>query len=233
MTALQEVPDPRDRRGVRHEIGPILALAVCAVLCGARSFTAIGEWTEQAQAQVLAAVGAGEYPPSESTIRRCLQRLGGDELDAAIGGWAAAGSHHPGTRRAVAMDGKTLRGSGGPDRARQHLMAAIDHHNGVVLAQADVEDKTNEIAMFPRLCDRIDDLTGAVVTADAMHAQRTHSDYLVLQRGAHYLLTVKANQPALRQQLAALPWNHVPWWATPAATGLTAESNTAASKSPP
>jgi predicted transposase YbfD/YdcC len=49
-----------------------------------------------------------------------------------------------------------------------------------------------------------------VVTADAMHCQTAHADYLVLQRGAHYVLTVKGNQPALRNQLKALPWHDVP-----------------------
>jgi hypothetical protein len=59
------------------------------------------------------------------------------------------------------------------------------------------------------LLDRID-LAGAVVTADAPHAQRGHDGYLVTQRGAHYLITVKRNQPGLHAQLAALPWRHVP-----------------------
>jgi hypothetical protein len=63
--------------------------------------------------------------------------------------------------------------------------------------------------MFATLLDHID-LAGAVVTADALHAQRAHADYLVTQRGAHYLITVKRNQPGLRLQLAALPWRHVP-----------------------
>jgi predicted transposase YbfD/YdcC len=59
------------------------------------------------------------------------------------------------------------------------------------------------------LLDRID-LAGAVVTADALHAQRAHAEYLAGQRGAHYLITVKGNQPGLHAQLAALPWRQVP-----------------------
>src|SRR5438045_8880810 len=60
----------------------------------------------------------------------------------------------------------------------------------------------------PTLLDRLD-LTGVVVTADALHAVRSHAEYLH-NRGAHYLLTVKANQPALHAQLAALPWAQIP-----------------------
>ena len=211
LAALAQVPDPRKRRGVRHSITTILALAVCAVLAGCRSFTAIGEWAANASGQILAALEVGGYPPCESTIRRTLQRLDGDELDSAIGGWAAARTEVPaGTRRAIAIDGKTVRGSGSSTQHARHLLAAIDHRSGVVLGQVDVDTKTNEISRFRCLCESIATLTDAVVTADALHTQRNHADYLVLERGSHYLLTVKANQPGLRNQLTALPWKDIP-----------------------
>jgi hypothetical protein len=79
-----KVPDPRARRGVRHQIRVILVLAACAVLAGCRSFTAIGEWVAGASDQVLAALEVGGCLPCESTIRRTVQRLDGDELDTAI-----------------------------------------------------------------------------------------------------------------------------------------------------
>jgi hypothetical protein len=85
LAELAKVPDPRKRRGVRHSITTILALAVCAVLAGCRSFTAIGEWAAHASDQILAALEVGGCTPCESTIRRTLQRLDGDELDSAIG----------------------------------------------------------------------------------------------------------------------------------------------------
>ena len=62
--------------------------------------------------------------------------------------------------------------------------------------------------MFTTLLDRLD-IQNAVITADAMHAQRSHATYLT-GRGAHYLLIVKRNQPGLFAQLAALPWRQVP-----------------------
>jgi Transposase DDE domain len=89
-------------------------------------------------------------------------------------------------------------------------MVAIDHHAGVVLGQVDLPGKTTEIPMFSPLCDQITDLEGVVITADAMHGQKDHADYLVLARRAHYVLTVKANQPALRNQLKTLPQKEVP-----------------------
>jgi len=78
----------------------------------------------------------------------------------------------------------------------------------VVLGQVEVDTKTNEIPMFTALLDRMD-ITGAVITADALHAQRSHAEYLA-RRGAHYLLIVKRNQPGLHAQLAALPWREIP-----------------------
>jgi predicted transposase YbfD/YdcC len=108
----------------------------------------------------------------------------------------------------VAVDGKTLRGSGHGQEDSRHLLAAYDHAHGAVLGQVEVGAKTNEIPLFPALLDRLD-ITNAVITADALHAQREHATYLA-RRGAHYLLIVKRNQPGLHTQLAALPWREVP-----------------------
>ncbi len=117
----------------------------------------------------------------------------------------------PGIGPVVAVDAKTLRGArthDGTDRA-PHLLACLDHQGGVVLAQAAVEGKTNEIAVFATVLDQIDDVTGVLVTAEALHAQREHAEYLH-SRDAHYLITVKGNQPSLHAQLRALPWQDVP-----------------------
>jgi predicted transposase YbfD/YdcC len=210
LPVLAAVPDPRARRGVRHQLAVILSLSLCAVLAGARSFTAIAEWAADADQATRDALGITGVVPCESTFRRTLQTLEADALDDAAGAWAQQRTiPAAGIRRAVAVDGKALRGSGTADRPGRHLLAALDHGHGAVLGQVDVEAKTNEIPMFATLLDRVD-LAGAVVTADALHAQRAHAEYLAVQRGAHYLLTVKRNQPGLHAQLAALPWRQVP-----------------------
>ena len=142
--------------------------------------------------------------PSESTFRRTLQRLDADAFDDLAGEWAARRTAPgPKARRVIAVDGKTLRGSRHDGEDGRHLLAAFDHAHGVVLGQVEVGAKTNEIPMFTPLCDRIG-LAGAVVTADALHAQRGHAEYLA-RRGAHYVITTKRNQPGLYAQLDALP----------------------------
>jgi predicted transposase YbfD/YdcC len=209
LAVLGRVADPRHRRGMRHRLAVILGLAVCAVLAGARSFTAIAEWAADADAETLARLGATGAVPSESTFRRTLQRLDADAFDDLAGQWAQRRTAPgPGSRRVIAVDGKTLRGSrhGGDDG--RHLLAAFDHAHGVVLGQVEVGAKTNEIPLFTTLLDHIE-ITGAVITADALHAQREHARYLA-RHGAHYVITVKRNQPGLHAQLAALPWRDVP-----------------------
>jgi hypothetical protein len=189
---------------VRHRLAVILGLAVCAVLAGAWSFTAITEWAADADQGTRDALGITGAVPCESMFRRTLQHLDADALDAAAGGWAQRRTVPvAGIRRAVAVDGKTLRGSGTADGPGRHLLAALDHGHGVVLGQADVGAETNEIPMFTTVLDRID-LAGAVVTADALHAQRGHAEYLVTRRQAHYLITVKRTQPPVANDHAML-----------------------------
>jgi len=77
---LARVADPRHRRGVRHRLTGILGLALCAVVAGARSFTAIAEWAADADGQTLHVLGVTGAVPSESTFRRTLQRLGAGDF---------------------------------------------------------------------------------------------------------------------------------------------------------
>jgi predicted transposase YbfD/YdcC len=207
------VPDPRARRGVRHTFMSILLVAAAAVLTGARSFIAIGEWAADAPQHVLKTLGArrdrhhGRYQaPGEATLRRALQAVDGDLLDTAIGAWL---SRRAGTVTAIAVDGKTLRGTCDATGQGVHLLAAMTHDDGIVVSQQEVDGKTNEITCFQPLLDTVD-LAGVVVTADAIHTQRSHASYLVEERGADYVLIVKANQPNLFTQFDSLDWNPLP-----------------------
>ena len=210
--ALAEVPDPRSRRGVRHPLTVVVTAAVCAVVAGYRSYTAIAEWIADVPDATVLAVGiAPDRRPSETMIRRLLQALDPDLLTAAIGVWLAgrASVGTPAGRRAIAVDGKSLRGSRAADTAAQHVLAACDQDTKTVLASTGVDGKTNEITRFRPLLDQIGDLRDVVVTADALHCQRDHITYLA-ERGAHWILTAKGNQPHLHKQLAGLPWRQVP-----------------------
>jgi DDE_Tnp_1-associated len=141
---LARIADPRHRRGRRHALTTVLAVAVCAVLAalGVRRDPWSGAW----------------QPPGEATVRRVLARIDADALDRAIGAWLAARQPRPTPRPpqpAVAVDGKTLRGSGHHPNPQVHLLAVMEHTSRAVLAQTDV-DTTNEIARFRPLLDRLD-----------------------------------------------------------------------------
>src|SRR4051795_12630721 len=123
--ALAAVPDPRQRRGRRHELSGVLAIGACACLTGASSYVAIGEWAAAQGQAVLNCLGSEAELPSESTVRRCLQDTDAVALDAAVAGWAgqqlatqqaraadsAGGVLVNAGRRVIAIDGKSLRGS--------------------------------------------------------------------------------------------------------------------------
>ncbi|MEW2275916.1 transposase family protein [Streptomyces griseofuscus] len=152
---LQRVPDPRIRRGRRHPLAYVLALAACAVLAGARSLTAIAEWAADLPRDRPACTGARVLdpehglacrPPSEAAFRRVLQRLDGDALDTAISSSLRERAHHQPEKKElvqVAVDGKALRGAVRPDGSQVHLISAL-RMDGVVLAQREVPSKTNE-----------------------------------------------------------------------------------------
>jgi hypothetical protein len=197
LHCLAWVPDPRDRRGVRHSLVSMLGLATAAVLAGSRGFTAIGEWVLDASPQVWAAFGVRRdpltkrfEPPDEATIRRVVEDVDADALDAAIGSWLAGAlasrrTDRPpaGRSRALAVDGKALRGTRHhtADRQALHLLSVLDQAAGIASNQTDVQGKTNEITRFRPLLEPLD-LAGAVVTADARHTQR---DCPVPRTGRH------------------------------------------------
>ena len=209
VEVFAQVPDPRDPRGVRHSVATVLTLAQTAVLAGARTLLAIAEWTQDADRDMLSRIGVDpdQALPSESTLRRTLALLDADDLDTRLAGWMATRVGHLAGRRVIAVDGKTMRGArttaGAP-----HLVAALDQSAGAVLGQLAVASKSNEIPALRDLLTSMN-ITDAVISADAMHCQRDTASHIA-GRGGHYVLTVKANQPTLRDACKALPWKEVP-----------------------
>ena len=209
MEVFAQVPDPRDPRGVRHDLATVLTLAQTAVLAGARTLLAIAEWTQDTARETLSHIGIGadRTLPSESTIRRTLAQVDANDLDLLMSGWMATRVGELAGRRIIAVDGKTMRGARTPAGA-PHLVAAFDHAAGAVVGQLAVATKSNEIPALRDLLDGMD-ITDAVLTADAMHCVRDTATHIT-DHGGHYLLTIKNNQPSLRAACKALPWKHVP-----------------------
>ena len=200
------ITDPRSNHGKRHPLETVLSIAVCAVLCGCRGYRGIGAWSESLSSEELIRFGSSwKTPPSEPTIRRVIQRVDADEFDNQIGQWLLeqklpAGSDNL-NGSGIAIDGKTLRGShDGANKKAIHLLGAVIHKEGVVIAQDEVDEKTNEIKHVKPLFKRLD-IKGCVVTADALHTQKEIANYLVEEKKADFLFTAKGNQPTLLEDI--------------------------------
>jgi hypothetical protein len=199
MEQIHQVQDPRKRRGVRHPCAVIIGIAVCAVICGARGYTAIADWAKGLREEDLRRFGnRRDKPPSEPTIRRMLQTIDAQAFDERIGAWMQ--TRRPLQGKGVAVDGKTLRGSRDGEKTGVHLLSAVIHKEGLIVAQQPVDAKTNEITQVEPLVKGLD-LRGAVVTADALLTQKAFASHLVEEKGADYVFTVKGNQPSLLEDL--------------------------------
>jgi hypothetical protein len=203
LQVLAQVPDPRRRRGKRYLLVFVLAVAVACTLAGARNFREIGDHAADLPQGLLGRLGGRPHPllrqiiaPSEKRIRTLLQQIDAAKLDEVTGCWLrslAGAGRLDGLLRAIAIDGKWLRGIG--DGQQVKLFAAMLHQEKVVIAQHAIPEDTNEITQVRQLLDPVG-LDGAVVTGDAAHAQRETAAYLAGPedeggRGADYLLTVE------------------------------------------
>ena len=214
LEVLAGITDPRARRGVRHRCGAVLAGACAAMLAGCVSFVAIAEWIASIPAEVAAALGIDPLRrPSEPTIRRLIERLDGPSFDTAIHAFIAARStasvDESPALTGWAVDGKTSRGARTTDTVAPHFLAAMNITTRTVIGQLEVGEKTNETTRLIPLLGAIG-AHGVLVTADALHAVASLARAIVTDCRAHYLLTVKGNQPKLKRQLSQLPWKDIP-----------------------
>ena len=202
LDLLKTVSDPRKRRGIRHPVVSIVAIATCACLSGARSYDAIAQWAKELSDQALKRLGCKrQKPPSEKCLRLTLQRLDAVAFDQKIGSWLAQQKLLAG--KGLAVDGKTIRGAHDGEQKAPHLLSAVVHEEGIVLAQQSVDEKTNEIPCIKPLLDEVN-IAGAVVTGDSLHTQIETARYLVEDKKADYVFTVKDNQPTLKQDIQDL-----------------------------
>jgi DDE_Tnp_1-associated/Transposase DDE domain len=206
IEVLREVPEVRKRHGRRHPLEAILALACAAMLCGYRSYSAIAEWGRIYDPDLVRAFGFTHQPtPCAATFFHVFRRLDRADLEARLGTWAEtvlqATEVSAGTGlEAVAIDGKSLRGSRKQGAPAAHLLSAVSHRLGLTLGQMGVADKTNEIPVAPMLLAGLL-LEGRVFTMDALLTQRAIAQTIV-DGGGDYVMVVKANQPQLEADIA-------------------------------
>lgn len=207
IEVLAALPDPRQRRGKRHPLVAILGLICIATLCGYRSYSAMAQWARIYPRALVRALGfTHTTPPCAATRCTVLRQLDRERLEATLGTWAEGVLAHlpaapPTEEEAIAVDGKTLRGSRQQGAPQAHLLSALSHRLGLTLGQRAVADKTNEITQIVPLLQGLV-IEGRIFTMDALLTQRTVAQTIVEGDGDD-VLSVKGNQPHLEAAIAA------------------------------
>lgn len=194
LTHFQMLDDPRLERSRRHDLLDIVAITICAVICGADSWVDVEKYGAAKHDWLKGFLRLPNGIPSHDTLGRVFAALAPDQFRACFAARVAEVAEVVGVKH-VAIDGKTLRGSRSRGRAALHLVSAWATGSHLTLGQEAVDEKSNEITAIPRLLAMLD-LTGALVTIDAMGCQREIAGEVVT-RGGDYVLAVKENQPTL------------------------------------
>ncbi len=210
LSFLATVPDPRSRHGRRHPLSAVLALVCCAIMCGAKGYSAIAQWGEDQDIALMHQLGFTRKPPKIGGIRKVLIALDVKAFEEALTRWAETLLRRPilaelSAPEAFALDGKSARGSFDGLEKAVHLLSLFAHESGLTLAQTAVpnggENKTNEHKTALRLLEGMV-LEGRLITGDAMFCQRDLSQQVIDAQG-HYLWFVKENQPTLLNDVKA------------------------------
>ena len=174
------------------------------MLCGYRSYSAIAEWGRNYGTGIAHVLGFTRKTPCAATLHTVFRHVDRDALETKLGAWAegVVASTPPAPSAgaaAVALDGKTLRGSRKQGAPGSHLLSALSHHLGLTLGQVAVDDKTNEITQVEALLRHLV-LKDRVITMDALLTQRQVAQTIVDGEG-DYVMIVKGNQPQLRADI--------------------------------
>ncbi|MDP9357971.1 MAG: ISAs1 family transposase [Chloroflexota bacterium] len=180
---LDAVPDPRKPRGKRHPLSAILGLSCAAMLAGCDSLLALTEWGRDPAGGAPLAARLGftrAKTPCVATLHRVFKTIDVAAFERAVGAWATAteaarANDAPGgpiPLRAVAVDGKVLRGSAAAGVPAVRLLSALGHDLGLVLAESPVAPTTDEAGALPALLAALV-VEGRVLTFDAAFTDRT------------------------------------------------------------
>lgn len=199
---LRRLQDPRINRRKRHLLGDILTIAICAVVAGANTWPDIESFGHKRREWLQRFLDLPNGIPSHDTFERLFDRLQPQALQTTLLGWLHEMSAALGVRH-IAIDGKTLRHSGGGSSPLRylHLVSAWAVEANLTLGQVATEEKSNEIEAIPRLLELLD-VRGALVSIDALGCQKEIAATIV-SGGGDYVLTVKDNQEHLRDDIEA------------------------------
>jgi hypothetical protein len=201
---FQQLEDPRSTINQRHPLVSVVVIALLAVLAGAGGPTAIARWAALKEELLSQVLDLPNGVPRKDVFRRVLMVLQPAAFQACFANWlralraeavAETGVEQP----VLAVDGKTARRS--HDRSKGlgalHSVSVWASEYGLSLGQLACAEKSHEITAIPELLKLVD-INGAIITIDAMGAQKAIAEQIV-EGGADYVLALKGNQGALHQ----------------------------------
>lgn len=201
LQCLAAIHDPRVDRTKEHALVDVLAIAICAVICGAEGYTEFEVFGKAKEKWFRTFLELKNGIPAHDTFGRVFAAIDPKQLQQCYVDWIQSLMRGVELKH-IALDGKTVRGSGNKSAGKRaiHMLSAYAHECGLVLTQAKVDDKSNEITALPDVLRRLE-LTGALVTIDAMGCQKEIAKQITKQ-GGDYVLGLKGNQGRLAEAVA-------------------------------
>jgi predicted transposase YbfD/YdcC len=200
---LRNMTDKRQAGKVLHKLEDILFIAVVATIANAGCWEEVADFAKTRVNWLRQYIELPGGAPSHDTFERTFKWIDGKQFERCFILWMREVCQEKGFR-VIAIDGKTMRGSG--DKALNkrplHIVSAWTSANNMVLGQVKTEEKSNEIEAIPSLLELLD-VRGAVVTIDAIGTQKQIADQIISQQ-ADYILSVKKNQQTMYEDIETL-----------------------------
>ncbi len=197
---FSSIEDPRVNRQKLHKLQDIFFIAICGVICGTDNWVSIEEFGKAKEEWFTEILQLKHGIPSHDTFGKVFAAIDAEEFSRCFSNWVAALSTLT-NGEIIAIDGKCVRRS--LDKASNkkaiHMVSAWAHQNRLVLGQVKVDEKSNEITAIPKLLQQLD-ITGALITIDAMGCQRKIAKQIV-EQGGDYLFSLKGNQGDLHDDV--------------------------------
>lgn len=200
---FSKVTDPRKDRTKDHKLIDIIAIAVCAVICGAEGWTDIENFGQSKEMWLRTFLELPNGIPSHDTFGRVFSMIDAQQFQLAFWEWVCAVNDLI-QGQIINIDGKCLRGSHDEPLGKRaiYMVSAWAAENEIVLGQRKVDEKSNEITAIPELL-KILSISGCIVTIDAMGTQ-TNIAKTIVEAQADYVLSVKENQGHLLEDIATI-----------------------------
>lgn len=197
---FKKLPDPRRERTRYHELGDIMTIAICTLLCGGSSFYDMEDFGKAKKEWFASFLRLPGGIPSHDTFTRVFAALDPKAFSECFLNWTQSVRRAVGAE-VVALDGKALRGAVEAGQELCYIVSAWASSNRLILGQRKVADKSNEITAVPELLRSLE-LGGCIVTTDAMGCQKKIAREII-GADAHYVLALKGNHETVHREVSS------------------------------